>query len=195
MSLLITDQTPASFWITHPDNIFKDNHAAGSDRYGYWFDTKPNPMGPSFTKDICPENAQLGEFSNNVAHSNGRYGLRIFHKLIPRQNPCSGLVYDPANTTDPYWRNPLITANFYNLTSWKNNRNGAIAEQVGDVRFINFKVADNLLAGIEFSLTKDVVDGYAQIIDALVIGHSANAEEKLMSASLHGIITPRTENF
>jgi hypothetical protein len=41
------------------------------------------------------------------------------------------------------------------LTSWKNGRNGAIAEKVGDVRFHNFKVADNLLAGIEFSLTSE----------------------------------------
>ena len=37
-SLLNTDTTPASFWITHPDNIFIGNAAAGSERYGYWFD-------------------------------------------------------------------------------------------------------------------------------------------------------------
>lgn len=37
-SLLNTDQTPACFWITHPDNNFINNHAAGSDRYGYWYD-------------------------------------------------------------------------------------------------------------------------------------------------------------
>lgn len=37
-SLLNTDQTPASFWITNPDNEFTDNHAAGSDRYGFWYD-------------------------------------------------------------------------------------------------------------------------------------------------------------
>lgn len=37
-SLLNTDQTPASFWITHPDNQFIGNHAAGSNRYGFWFD-------------------------------------------------------------------------------------------------------------------------------------------------------------
>jgi len=38
MSLLNTDQTPANFWITSPDNIFVDNAAAGSDRYSFWFD-------------------------------------------------------------------------------------------------------------------------------------------------------------
>lgn len=38
-SLLNTDQTPASIWIAHPNNIFRGNHAAGSDRYSYWYDT------------------------------------------------------------------------------------------------------------------------------------------------------------
>lgn len=106
-SLLNTDQSPASFWITHPDNIFRGNHAAGSTNYGFWFDTKPNPMGPSFDPNVCPENSPLGEFTNNVAHSNGKYGLRIFHNLIPRTNPCSPIIYDPTlkngTTTDPYW--------------------------------------------------------------------------------------------
>ena len=36
-SLLNTDQTPASFWITNPDNEIRNNHAAGSDRYGFWY--------------------------------------------------------------------------------------------------------------------------------------------------------------
>lgn len=38
-SLLNTDQTPASFWLTHPDNQIRNNRAAGSDRYGFWYDT------------------------------------------------------------------------------------------------------------------------------------------------------------
>jgi len=160
-SLLITDQTPASFWITHPDNIFRYNHAAGSDRYGYWFDTKPNSMGPSFSPDICPENAQLGEFFENVAHSNGKYGLRIFHNLISRERPCDPIFYNATNLADPYASNPLVTSEFRNFRSWKNVRNGAIAEKVGDVRFINFKVADNLVGGIEFSLTGETADGTA----------------------------------
>lgn len=89
----------------------------------------------------------------------------------------------------------MITANFNNLVSWKNNRNGAIAERVGDVRFNNFKTADNLLAGMEFSLTHEVGDNMAQVNGGLVIGKTLNTEAVLDSASPHGIITPRTENF
>ena len=131
-SLLNTDQTPASFWITNPNNIFRRNHAAGSDRYSYWYDTQTTSIGPSFDPNICPENTKIGEFVDNVAHSNGRYGLRIFHNLIPREFPCKSLSYsgDPAN---PYPNNKPIMANFRNLISYKNGRNGAIAERVGAV--------------------------------------------------------------
>jgi hypothetical protein len=45
-------------------------------------------MGPSANINICSENAQVGEFRDNVAHSNGRYGLRIFHNMVPRKFPC-----------------------------------------------------------------------------------------------------------
>ena len=171
-SLLVSDQTPASFWITHPDNIFRGNHAAGSDRYGFWFDTKPHPTGPSFDPNICPENTGLGEFTNNVAHSNGRYGLRVFHNLVPRTYPCLDFESDPNNITDPYWKNPPVVSVFRNYTGYKNLRNGAIGFLVGWVRFENFKVADNILAGIEVERSDAIIDGYAVIDGAIVIGRS-----------------------
>lgn len=152
-SLLNSDQTPASFWITNPDNVIINNRAAGSDRYGFWYDLQVHPLGPSYTQTICPENTRLGEFRNNVAHSNGRYGLRIFHRLIPRQNPCAALVFDKDTTKPgfPYPLNPVIPAVFKDFTSWKNVENGAIAEQTGAVIWQNFKVADNMMAGLEWS--------------------------------------------
>ena len=121
--------------------------------------------------------------------------MRIFHNLIPRERPCDVFKYDSTNSADPYSYNRPITAEFINFRGWKNHRNGAIAEKVGDVRFINFKVADNLIAGIEFSLTGEMVDGYARIENALVVGASANAEDITRETFLYGIITPRTENF
>jgi hypothetical protein len=82
------------------------------------------------------------------------------------------------------------------LTSWKNGRNGAIAERVGDVRFHNFRVADNLLAGIEFSLTSEYGNEMAQINYATIVGRSyLNDDNRLIGATPRGIITPRTDNF
>ena len=63
------------------------------------------------------------------------------------------------------------------------------------MQFINFKTADNILAGMEFSLTEDIIDGYAKIIGGVVIGRTSNTDEALDAAHPHGIITPRSENF
>lgn len=115
--------------------------------------------------------------------------------MVPRKFPCKSISYDRFNATDPFWKNPPITANFYRLTSWKNGRNGAIAEKVGDVRFHQFKTADNLLAGIEFSLAAQFGDFMARVNHSLIVGKTANTEERLDWASPHGIITPRSENF
>lgn len=94
--------------------------------------------------NVCPCNSQVGEFINNTAHSVGRYGLRIFHNMIPRKYPCKEIKYDSSVPENPYWQNPPITANFYNYTGWKNNRAGAILEKVGDIKLHGFKTADNL---------------------------------------------------
>ena len=70
--------------------------------------------------------------------------------------PCQNFIYDPNNKTDHYWQNPVITNIFENFTSYKNIFNGAIALDMADVRWYNFKVADNLLAGLEFELTSEL---------------------------------------
>ena len=67
---------------TAPDlanNDFINNHAAGAKRYGFWFDLQKHSIGPSASTNICPVGERLGVFEGNVAHSNGRYGIRIFH--------------------------------------------------------------------------------------------------------------------
>jgi len=66
---------------------------------------------------------------------------------------------------------------------------------IGQVRFENFKVSDNILAGIEVELTDSMVDGYAMVNGALIIGRSNNADNLTNVAPSHGIIGPRTEGF
>lgn len=177
-SILNTDTTPASIWITNPDNIWVGNHAAGGPRYGFWFDLQVNSIGPSASKDICPISFKLGEFRDNVAHSMGRYGLRIFHEHTPRTRPCDPVTFDEdafANGENPYHSNPVIVANYENFIAYKNGRNGVIAEDIGSVRFINFKTVDNILGGIEINRIFDVRDddwGGAWLDGAVVVGRS-----------------------
>jgi hypothetical protein len=193
---LNTDQSPAGFWITSPDNAFVENRVGGSDRYAYWYDLQMHAIGPHASTDVCPENERVGEFRDNHGHSCGRYALRIFHNMVPRKYPCKPIEYDPFNTTDPWHKNPPITANFHGFTGWKNGRNGFIAEKIGDVRMHNFKVADNLLAGLEVSVAGFYGDYMAQINNALVVGRTSNTEALLDAApAVRGFIGPGSDNF
>ena len=81
--MMQTDISVASFWVTNPTNHLRNNRAAGGDFYGFWYEIKPHPDGPSATEDVCPIGNPLGESHDNVAHSYKRFGLRIF-KLYSR---------------------------------------------------------------------------------------------------------------
>jgi len=48
-NMMQTDMSVASFWITNPYNHFRFNRAAGSDFYGFWYEIKERPDGPSHT--------------------------------------------------------------------------------------------------------------------------------------------------
>ena len=75
--LQYTDQTPAAFFITNPDNKLTDNHAKCSRYYGFWFYLLASPRGSSYSKYIVPYKAKLGIFKNNEAHGCGSHGLYI----------------------------------------------------------------------------------------------------------------------
>lgn len=177
-SILNTDTTPAGLWMTNPDNIVVGNHVAGGSRYGFWYDLQKNSIGPSASKDICPINQKLGEFRDNVAHSVGRYGLRIFHEHFPRKYQCRDIVFDVEaheRGENPYIENPVIVAEYRSFTAYKCARNGVIAEHIGAVRFIDIKTVDNTLAGIEVNRIKHVRDdpfGGPWIDGAVIVGRS-----------------------
>ena len=79
---------PASYWITNPDNTYIGNHAAGSDHCNFWYKLDDHPTGASATSEVCPNGEKMGIFTENVAHSATRYGLRVFPIYIPRTIPC-----------------------------------------------------------------------------------------------------------
>ena len=52
-------------------------------------------MGPTTDDSICPDQTPLGEFNNNIAHSQLKFGLRIL-KHAPVVNPCEKVINSKA---------------------------------------------------------------------------------------------------
>src|ERR1700692_562595 len=50
--LIPSDNTASTFWITNPDNIYRDNVAAGSDATGFWFALPEHPTGKFEGTDV-----------------------------------------------------------------------------------------------------------------------------------------------
>src|SRR6187402_125785 len=86
--LLPSDNTAASFWITNPDNTFRDNVAAGSDVTGFWMSLPEHPNGKfegsEISKATWPRRTPFREFKGNVAHSN--YDSFMFDRNINVNN-------------------------------------------------------------------------------------------------------------
>lgn len=61
---------PSTFWITNSNNNFTGNVAAGSEGSGYWFELLVRGFNAQFFSHIEPKRMPLGEFIDNVAHSN-----------------------------------------------------------------------------------------------------------------------------
>jgi cysteine-rich repeat protein len=145
-SLLMVDQSPAAFWIVNPDNIVRNN-AATSSHYGFWYRALPAPDGVSGQEQfrtgpakstICPNKTPLNVFQGNVAHSVGKYGLKI-NQYTPRKgaNSCAGA---------PTASEPAI---FKDFTVYKANFFGIWGENWVDLHFKGLRFADYGMAGIE----------------------------------------------
>eukprot|EP00007_Cunea_sp_BSH-02190019_P009900 CAMPEP_0174228976 /NCGR_PEP_ID=MMETSP0417-20130205/58_1 /TAXON_ID=242541 /ORGANISM="Mayorella sp, Strain BSH-02190019" /LENGTH=3668 /DNA_ID=CAMNT_0015306471 /DNA_START=321 /DNA_END=11327 /DNA_ORIENTATION=- len=183
-SLLNTDATPATFWITNPNNIFRNNAAAGSDKYGYWYDLPTHPGGPSATELICPQGERFGQFDDNSAHSNGRYGLRLHDVYVPREDPCG---------SSDHLLNPSLPADFNRFTSYRNQRAGVITTIMGALRFNSFAVADCMEAGVEVSEVL-AAEGEARLVDSVIVSRSQIQPEAVRQGSV-GFFAPRSEGY
>lgn len=97
----VQNRTPASYWITNPNNIFQNNVAAGTQGTGFWFAFPTSPMGASASDPrfagLEPHKQPLGKFKTNKAHS-CKSGFDIFdqlsedHEILPNRGwPNSNL--------------------------------------------------------------------------------------------------------
>ena len=174
--LLPSDNTVASFWITNPDNTFRDNVAAGSDSNGFWMSLPEHPNGKfegtEISANTWPRRTPFREFKGNVAHSN--YDAFMFDRNIAANNTfgVTGSSHTGLeNPADP--NSKALESVFEDLTAYK-NRNGAIWGRGEMHVFRNVKLADN---AIGFTHASGAFGRYAftsQVVDSLFVGETEN---------------------
>ena len=163
-ALIPSDVTPATFWITNPDNTYRGNVAAGSRGFGFWFAFPAAPTGLSTGDPNRPRETPLREFSDNVAHSNSNTGLNVDHGPM-----ADGIIetvhYSPRQI--PGASSPSVTAYFRNFTGYK-HRGRAVWLRGTELRLTGAMLADNGI-GATFASNETFV------MDAVFVGQSANS--------------------
>ena len=161
--ILPSDATPATFWITNPANTIRNNVAAGSVAFGFWFALPAAPTGFSTGQPDAPRLTPLGTFIGNSAHSNRQPGLQVDNG--PRADlttettsytPRAGAVASGA---------PVI-GYFQNFSGWKHSGRAVWIRGQG-LRLVDAVLADNA-QGATFA------NGDIILQNSLIVGESAN---------------------
>ena len=175
-TLLPSDNTVSSFWITNPDNSYIDNVAAGSDQIGFWLSVPEHPNGAFLGSDISrntwPRRTPLRAFRGNVAHSN--FDGFMFDRNIYQDNTF-GLATIPflplANPAD--LESDVVETHFESLTAYK-NRNGGLWGRGDMFVYSNLKLADNAIGMTQAAGDIGSLPFSSRLVDALIVGESDN---------------------
>ena len=175
--LIPSDNTASMFWITNPDNIFRDNVAAGSEEVGFWYALPEHPTGAFLDQpgsaNIWPRRTAVREFIGNTAHSN--YDGFMFDRG-PQPNgtfSVGGSNYHLAfaDPTDP--KSQPVGSVFENFTSYKNRHGGVWGR--GELHlFKNLKVADNAVGFTHAASAVGRTAYTSRIENGLFVGETEN---------------------
>src|SRR5688572_15928685 len=175
-TLLPSDNTVASYWITNPDNAFIDNVAAGSDENGFWFSVPEHPNGQflntEISKNTWSRRTPLRAFRGNVAHSNFD-GFMIDRHINPDNTfgTASIPLLPLADPTD--LESEALESHFENLTSYK-NRNGGLWGRGDLYVYSNAKFADNAIGMTQAAGDIGSSRFSSRLVDSLVVGETEN---------------------
>jgi cell migration-inducing and hyaluronan-binding protein len=175
--LIPSDNTASTFWITNPDNTYRDNVAAGSDQTGFWFALPEHPTGQfegtETSKNTWPRRTPVREFVGNTAHSN--FDGFMFDRGPKPDGTFSvgGSNYhlafaDPGDPTSA-----LTGSVFENFTGYK-NRHGAVWGRGELHLFKNLKVADNAIGFTHAASAVGRAAYTSRVVDSLFVGESDN---------------------
>jgi cell migration-inducing and hyaluronan-binding protein len=171
--LIPSDNSVSTFWITNPDNVYRDNVAAGSDQIGFWLAFPTNPTGAhEGDKKTFPGRIKVREFSGNTAHSNFD-GMMLDRG--PKADGTFGIAgpnlisyADPADTNSG-----VVASVFDNFTGYK-NRNGAVWGRGEMHLYKNLRLADNAIGFTHASAAPGIAPYTSRVVDSLFVGESAN---------------------
>jgi cell migration-inducing and hyaluronan-binding protein len=175
-TLLPSDNTVASYWITNPDNSFIDNVAAGSDSTGFWFSIPMHPQGQfagtEASRNIWPRRTPLREFRGNVSHSN--FDGFMIDRHINEDNTFGTASIPLIPLADPTdLESEVMETHFENLTSYK-NRNGGLWGRGDLYVYSNAKFADNAIGMTQAAGDIGSLPFHARLVDSLVVGETDN---------------------
>lgn len=176
--LIPSDNTVSTFWFTNPDNIYRDNVAAGSEQIGFWIALPEHPTGAFegtvLGESMWPRRMQLREFSGNVAHSN-------FDGLMFDRGPTPEGTFDLAGNTHLAYADPSDTNSqqletiIEDFTGYKNSNNAIWGRGENHV-FTGLKLADNGI-GYTHAFPGGDPGGAAfcsKVVDSLFVGETDN---------------------
>jgi len=165
--LLPTDGRPSAFWITNPNNVVRNNVAAGVEwGVGFWYALPEKPMGlSSGVVGVFPRHTPLGEFSGNLAHSSGDTGLDVDHGPDANGNMTGNAHYE-ALTNPADDKSAVVTTTFSNFSAYKNRTRGVW------LRGTEHRLVGAVLADSAIGATFASDNSYIQ--DSVLIGETAN---------------------
>ena len=172
--LIPSDNTVSSFWITNPDNVYRNNVAAGSDATGFWWAFPEHPVGKfegtEISRTTWPRRMKFREFKGNVAHSN-------FDSFMGDRAPRAdgkfavGGYIALANPADA--NSPQVESVVEDFTAYKNRNSGIWAR--GEMHlFKNLKMADNGIGYTHASGNSGQSLYTSRVVDSLFVGESEN---------------------
>src|SRR5688572_13838433 len=172
--LLPSDNTVSSFWITNPDNIYRDNVAAGSDSTGFWFALPANGIGKFEGTEIgaktWPRRTKIREFKGNTAHSNFD-GFMLDRGPRPDNTFATGGHMSLANPADA--NSPQVESVFEDFTAYK-NRNGGLWSRGEMHTYKGLKLADNAIGYTHASGNSGRSAFTSRVVDSLFVGETEN---------------------
>jgi len=172
--LIPSDNTASTFWITNPDNIYRDNVAAGSDSTGFWYALPEHPTGKfegtQLSAKTWPRRTRVREFKGNTAHSN-------FDSFMMDRGPRADghfAVGGHTSLSNPADANsPLVESVIEDFTSYK-NRNSGIWSRGEMHTFKNLKMADNGIGYTHASGSFGQSAFTSRVVDSRFVGESEN---------------------